>query len=111
VSTIDNLERENLAAKLALLEILPNVEIRHCLFHLSQSVFRKIASDGMIQLYRNDLEFKKAIRSLPSLSFLNLDQVLNGFEAIRVQAPPEAVPFYEYFKKFTLPQKVYPTKI
>ena len=39
-------------------KFLPNAQIMHCLFHLGQSVFRKVQSLGLTTKYRNDETFR-----------------------------------------------------
>ena len=59
----------------------PNVAIRHCIFHLGQSIHRHIKRNGLTPLYNNE-QYKKLARSLVSLSFLPENRVNDAFHLI-----------------------------
>lgn len=83
--------------------------IRLCLFHLSQSLFRQIKTKHLVRAYRGNEEFKKIIRSLAALSFLQPNQVLPAYNLLRQKAAeldlgdladnPDIMGLFNYFRK------------
>lgn len=65
----------------AIKQKFPNCEIRGCLFHLNQNVFRKIQSLGLLTFYNND-EFEKSIRRLNALPLLPIYKIDNAFDLL-----------------------------
>uniref|UniRef100_A0A1I8BQF3 Thioredoxin n=1 Tax=Meloidogyne hapla TaxID=6305 RepID=A0A1I8BQF3_MELHA len=76
------------------------IPVKHCLFHLGQSVYRKVQNKGFAHVYGQNEQFRIAIRSLPALAFLENEEVIPAFNVLRAIAPQEAEQFYEYFQKF-----------
>jgi hypothetical protein len=66
----------------ALLKSFPGVTIQGCLFHLSQSVWRKSQSLGLKELYINDPNVRRIIKSLPALAFLPTNQVAAAYHEL-----------------------------
>lgn len=64
----------------AVKELFPQCEIRGCLFHLNQSVFRKLQSLGLSTLYFNDKKFAKSIRRINALPLLPIYLINDTFE-------------------------------
>lgn len=58
------------------------MEIRLCLFHLTQSIHRHINTHGLSSLYRKSQEYRKVVRSLGALTFLPEEDVIFGFEVL-----------------------------
>ncbi|KAK0404251.1 hypothetical protein QR680_017365 [Steinernema hermaphroditum] len=80
--------------------VWPAVKIRSCLFHLSQSVWRKVQALGLQQLYADETEVRRAIRSLSALAFLKPDEVSLGFDEIKRSAPMDIPPLNDLFEYF-----------
>jgi len=59
-----------------------DIEISGCFFHLSQAVYRHIASSRLASRYRTDPDFAVLCRHLPSLAFLPIERVVSAFEAV-----------------------------
>ncbi|CAF0898009.1 unnamed protein product [Adineta steineri] len=57
----------------------PRVELSGCFFHLSQSVQRFLQNNGLKQNYETDLTFADNIHQILALSFLEPNEVINGF--------------------------------
>jgi len=85
-------------ARTAFTFVWPDITIRHCLFHLGQSVNRKVQSLGLSQLYIDNEEFRKSIRSLAALAFLQPDEVEYGYQLLRGIAHDQAIQIYDYFE-------------
>ncbi|CAF0954419.1 unnamed protein product [Adineta steineri] len=57
----------------------PIVELSGCFFHLSQSVQRFLQNNGLKKNYETDLTFADNIHQILALSFLEPNEVINGF--------------------------------
>ncbi|KAK0417728.1 hypothetical protein QR680_013173 [Steinernema hermaphroditum] len=77
-----------MAARNAVQARFPNVQLKGCLFHLGQSVYRYVSKKGYVNFYNQvDSEFRKLIRSLVALSLLPLDTVEEGFQELTSRIP------------------------
>ena len=63
-------------------------------------MFRFVNKRGFAQNYRTHPEFKRYVRSPPSLSFLSVDQVFDAFTELERNAPAEMMRIFDYFQKF-----------
>ncbi|CAG7830116.1 unnamed protein product, partial [Allacma fusca] len=93
-----------IAAIQACRETFVGTELRGCLFHLTQSIFRRVQSNSEIyQRYKNDdtdgRKVRAMIRCLGALAFLPTIEVMNGFLELRNQfASTDAVrEIFRYF--------------
>ena len=75
------LDFEN-AAQNAFRLAYPNASVKGCLFHLSQSVIRKVGELGLKSQFESNPEFNMAVKSLMALSFVPLDDVLPRFHEL-----------------------------
>ena len=69
----------------AVREVLPNVEIRGCLFHFTQAIFRKIQEIGLTTAYREDAGTRTICRQLMSLPLLPAEHIVEFFNKIATQ--------------------------
>lgn len=78
----------------------PGILKTGCFFHLSQSVWRKVQTEGLKARYENDHEFAPWIRMIPALAFIPVDNVSDAFaELVESEGfPEEAVPIANYFE-------------
>jgi hypothetical protein len=78
-------------------EIFPNSEISSCLFHLSQNIFRKVCEFGYKEQYHKDFELSLLIRCFAALSFLPINDVVDGFEELigNEEIPQEIINYFE----------------
>ena len=74
------------AAHKALMREFPGTRIQGCLFHLSQSVWRKTQALGLKNAYIEDEEVRRIVKSLPALAFLPPDEVTEGFNHLDNEA-------------------------
>jgi len=61
--------------------ILGDIQVSGCFFHLSQAVYRHIASNHLASRYRTDPDFAILCRHLPALAFLPTKDVVAAFES------------------------------
>ena len=89
----------------ALREEFPRARISLCLFHLSQSIFRKAAELGHKVQYSNDEKFRHLIRCLPALAMIPEEDVFQAFNEL---CDDEIMPLdlASYFEATYLGQKV-----
>lgn len=82
----------------ALTTVFPNVEHQGCLFHFSQSLYRKVVELGLRTRYHNDREFNLKIRCFNALAFLPPTDVIGGFEDLSEDedVPEEFITYFEY---------------
>ena len=75
----------------------PNVSISVCLFHLSQSIYRKVIELGFKERYHRDAEFSVKVRSFSALALLPMDDVVDAFDELTddVDFPQELVSYFE----------------
>ena len=109
VEPLDVMLDFEIGARQAFLQIYgQNLIIRHCLFHLGQNINRRRKKLHLDAFYRNEEEYRSLVRSLTSLSFLNIDQVAPYFAILRQQAaqlnlpnmPNNALAIFDYFHKY-----------
>ena len=61
--------------------------ISWCFFHLPQSIFRKIQSEGLTTLYQTDTEFLLKLKMLPSLAFIPERGVVESYNILMAEFP------------------------
>ena len=74
-----------------------HVTIQYCFYHLTQSIWRKIQSLGLTNLYESDDDFRLFCGQIDALAFLPLHEVSEGMTYLRESAPEESTPLLEYF--------------
>ena len=88
-----------LATIRALQEVFPQASVRCCLFHLAQSIHRKVQTTGLMEDYENDDEFRLSIKMLSALSFYPAEEIPTVYEELRNDAPARARNLYKYFEE------------
>ena len=83
----------------ALQVTFPTVTICGCLFHLSQSIYRNIQKNGLVEAYRTNDETSLSLRKLSALAFLPPDEIADAFKTMSANAPEEIAPVYKYFEE------------
>ena len=66
----------------SLSKVFDSLNIKGCLFHLSQWCWRKIYELGCRNQYNTDDEFKLLMKSFCALAFLKTDKVISAFEQL-----------------------------
>ena len=79
-------------------ETFPNITVKGCFFHFSQSIYRRVQAASLQSKYRNEDEFSIKIRMIPALAFLPINNVAEAFETLEEVMPAEAQPILDYFE-------------
>lgn len=80
----------------AILFFLPSATIMHCLFHLGQSIFRKVQSLGLTVQYKSSEEFRINVRKLAALAFIEPQKVVTVFNDLKASnVSRELVKYFE----------------
>lgn len=77
----------------------PEVVIRCCFYHLTQSTWRKIQGLGLSTLYKENEEFRHFCAQLDGLAFLPLEEVKEGMDHLQDIASEDAAPLVDYFNQ------------
>ena len=77
-----------------------------CFSHLSQNVYRKIQSEGLVTQYINDREFATWIKMLPSLAFVPENEVTDCFNLLMQNFPKSAINVATYFENSYIGKKL-----
>lgn len=74
--------------------------VRACLFHLCQSVYRRIQAEGLQERYNDeeDRSIKQATQMMCATAFVPVDRVLEFFDAFMDDAPEDFIPVADYFE-------------
>uniref|UniRef100_A0A914Y7Y9 MULE transposase domain-containing protein n=1 Tax=Panagrolaimus superbus TaxID=310955 RepID=A0A914Y7Y9_9BILA len=73
---------------------------RLCLFHLSQSLMRRVKKEHLINLYTSNDDVKNTVRKLVSLAFLPVPLVSRGYNLVRgANDNKQLIPVLNYFKR------------
>lgn len=74
--------------------VFPAAVLRLCLFHLGQSVYRHVQSEGLQRAYSDpgNREVKIGVHMLISIAFVPSDDVVAVFEQVRSVLPSETIP-------------------
>lgn len=83
------------------IENLPNSIVLGCFFHLKQSVFRHIQSEGLQEAYCdvNDPTIRTYTNMLVALAFVPVPDVISSFRILQQEMPPQLVSIANYFSK------------
>jgi hypothetical protein len=71
------------AAICALKEVYSNVIVSGCQFHLSQCIWRKIQSMGLVSMYKSNNNIKKFTKVLTALSYVRIGKLLCTFNELK----------------------------
>lgn len=75
-------------------------QTRLCLFHLSQSLFRRIKKEHLTTLYSQNDAVKSTVRKTAALTFLPVPLVPRAFKIIAAaNTNKQLVPVLNYFKR------------
>lgn len=77
----------------------PNSQSKGCLFHLGQSIYRRIQRNGHAKKYGNDVEFSQKLRQILALAFLPADQIPKAFDGLKSKFPPETEDLLRWFEE------------
>ena len=69
-----------------------------CFFHLAQSIYRRIQSDGLATAYQLDRDLALKLKMLPCLSFVPEIDVIDCFNILMQEFPQSAMSVGKYFE-------------
>jgi hypothetical protein len=69
-----------------------------CFFHLCQSLWRKIQSEGLANEYGTDEDFSIKLRHITALAFLPASEIPPAFDQVKLLLPENANGIIEYFE-------------
>ena len=87
-----------LATRNALQQAFPDVVVKGCFYHLSQSIYRKIQAHGLQESYSADPDLNISVRMIAALSFVPVGSVIAAFEALQKEVPAALEPVMDYFE-------------
>lgn len=81
--------------------VFPAVSVSCCFFHLKQSTYRKIQSEGLQTAYNDpdNRELKIQTSMLLGLAFVPLEDLENNFEILREELVDELLPISDYLEQ------------
>ena len=86
--------------KSAIENTLPETNVRGCLFHYGQCIWRKVAELGLKELYSSDSDFERLVRRICGFPFLPLEKIDEAWLELFETAPTEnsqVTAFLDYF--------------
>ncbi|XP_025018145.1 uncharacterized protein LOC107369738 [Tetranychus urticae] len=81
--------------------IFPFCELKCCLFHFSQSLWRNVGKFGLVNRYKaNDDNVKLSVKRISALPFLKTEDIVDAYNAIKASAPDDddMIGFLTYFE-------------
>ncbi|CAF1461282.1 unnamed protein product [Didymodactylos carnosus] len=77
----------------------PYVEVKYCLFHFGQNLFRKFQDLGLQAAYKDDEQLRIWFRSFAAVALLPLSHMIFGFNYLIQNKPnyPQLTCFVQYF--------------
>ena len=73
--------------------------VKSCLFHLCQSVYRHVQAEHLAVAYNENEEIRDAAHMLCALAFVPVDHVVEHFDSLLQQVPEEFLPVADYFEE------------
>lgn len=70
-----------------------------CLFHLGQSIYRRIESSKLKTKYGTDVDFALKMRHLAALAFLPAEEIPSAFDKVKTIIPEGAEPVITWFEE------------
>jgi len=64
-----------------------NIEIKGCLFHFGQSIWRQVQKLGLVHDYTHNDEVKKTVRRICALALVPIDEIDECWSIIHAEAP------------------------
>lgn len=77
----------------------PNAVISSCSFHLGQCLQRKLKSENLFNIYKQNQNVKKYVKALCALSFVEIPRIIETYnELLNSPAFPSIlIPIFDYF--------------
>ncbi|CAF0834509.1 unnamed protein product [Rotaria sordida] len=80
-------------------EIFPNIAVSGCYFHLQQNLYRKLQDLGWQNRYQTDSIFAHNIHKFGALVFLEINNVIKGFESLSMDLDEDYQEMIDYFEE------------
>ena len=80
----------------ALSTVVPHATVLGCLFHLGQSLWRRIQNEGLSNLYHDDENIKLYSKMLIALSFVPPEDVGSAFDELNENRPDNLQNIYDH---------------
>lgn len=77
--------------------VSPNIHIQGCFYHLTQSTWRHVQSEGLQALYTDDEETRNFVGMIDGLAFLPVDRVREGMSVLKDIVPEHLHEHLDYF--------------
>ena len=88
-------------------ETFPAVSsVAGCIFHLGQSLHRKVQQIGLSGKYQVDEDFRLRVKTLSALAFLPLEEIVEGYELIEQRFPDDEQEFLAYFESTYIGRRI-----
>jgi hypothetical protein len=82
----------------ALATVFPHAIVLGCLFHLGQSLWRRVQNESLSNLYRDDENIKRYSKMLIALSFVPSEDVGSAFDELNDSRPDNLQNVYDYWE-------------
>ena len=82
----------------AVQQVYPQTTLVGCLFHLCQSVYRHVQSEGLQERYLENEEFRANIRMIPALAFVPIGDIIPAFEVLSENCGNDEEVILDYFE-------------
>ena len=90
----------------AFAETFPASSVAGCIFHLGQSLYRKVQQIGLSGKYQVDEDFRLRVKTLSALAFLPLEEIVEGYELIEQRFPDDEQEFLAYFESTYIGRRI-----
>lgn len=74
-----------------------HIDIQGCFYHLTQSTWRKIQSEGLSSLYKEEENVRHFAGMIDGLAFLPVEDVSDGMQFLKDNCIDEMEPILDYF--------------
>ena len=78
--------------------VFPAAALKGCLFHLGQSLWRKIQSEGLVTHYWENEAIRMFMKMLLALSFIPTEDIPGSFDELNDNHSDELEPIYNYWE-------------
>lgn len=86
------------AAFTAMKDSFPSVEVRGCLFHLSQNLLKQLSGFGLMNLYNTNPDFALHAKMITALCFVPVDDLDTHVDSLAGNLPEELIPVLNWFE-------------
>ena len=83
----------------AVQQVYPQSSLVGCLFHLCQSVYRRVQAEGLQEQYMEDEEFRENIRMIPAIAFVPIGDIVTAFEELSQHCAGHEEVILDYFEE------------